>query len=226
MKITIIEYFKSLFNQELKSVINNPISIGSIPNPSEELQILAVRLDEHAIDMIDSPCEKALQQVLLKNPYHIKFIENPSEELQILAITIKANSISLIEKPCLKAKFACILDRPENITLIQNPEKEIQIAVVQDSPELISRLDNPCEAAQLTAVLNSPETIFTINNPNIRTCLVAIEKLAKVKIFPSDKNLEIISGIINQCHKLKEVGLDYKEMFKNEVLKLTLNETL
>ena len=91
---------------------------------------------------------------------------------------------------------------------------------------LISELENPCDAAQLTAVLNTPETIFSIPKPGIRTMLVAVEKLAGFKIFPSDKNLDTITGIITQCYKLKENELNYKEYFKNEILKLKLNDTL
>lgn len=59
MKAKISEIFESLFNQELRLILRNPISIGSISEPSEELQCTAVRLDEHAINMISKPCERA-----------------------------------------------------------------------------------------------------------------------------------------------------------------------
>lgn len=117
MKAKISEIFESLFNQELRLILRNPISIGSISEPSEDLQCTAVRLDEHAINMISKPCERAKKYVILKNPYHIKFIENPSEELQILAVSKEPDAIELIEKPCLRAKFACIYSKPENIKL-------------------------------------------------------------------------------------------------------------
>ena len=103
MKAKISEIFESLFNQELRLILKNPISIGSISEPSEDLQCTAVRLDEHAINMINKPCERAKKYVILKNPYHIKFIENPSEELQILAVSKEPDAIELIENPCLRA---------------------------------------------------------------------------------------------------------------------------
>ncbi len=59
MKAKISEIFESLFNQELRLILRNPISIGSISEPSEDLQCTAVRLDEHAINMISKPCERA-----------------------------------------------------------------------------------------------------------------------------------------------------------------------
>lgn len=143
-----------------------------------------------------------------------------------MAVSKEPDAIELIDNPCLRAKFACIYSKPENIIYIKDPDKEIQVSAIQKSPSLIEKLENPCEAAQLTAVLNSPETIFTIRKPNIRTILVAVEKLADFKIFPSDNNLDLLSGIINQCYKLKENELDYKEYFKNEIVKLKLNNTL
>lgn len=226
MKATIREILASIFNPNLRKILKNPISIGSISEPSENLQCTAVRLDEHAINMINKPCERAKKYVIIKNPYHIKFIENPSEELQILAVSKEPDAIELIENPCLRAKFACIYSKPENIKYIKNPDKEILVSAIQKSPCLISELENPCEAAQLTAVLNTPETIFSIPKPGIRTMLVAVEKLAGFRIYPSDKNLDTITGIITQCYKLKENELNYKEYFKNEILKLKLNDTL
>ena len=120
----------------------------------------------------------------------------------------------------MRAKFACIYSEPENIKYIENPDKEIQVSAIQNSPYLISDLENPCEAAQLTAVLNEPETIFYISKPGIRTMLVAVEKLAGFKIFPSERNLERITEIITQCNRLKENDLNYKEYFKNEIINL------
>lgn len=221
MKATISEIIESIFNTELREILKNPISIGSIAEPSEELQCTAVRLDEHAINMINHPCERAKKYVLLQNPYHIKFLDNPSEELQILAVSKDPSSIGLIENPCLRAKYACIFSNPENIKYIKNPDREIQVLVVQKSPDLIGELENPCQAAQLTAVLNSPESLFTIKEPDIRTCLVGIEKIGKTRIYPSDENLKKVSEISTQCYKLKEIGLDYKEYLKNEIIKLT-----
>lgn len=226
MRTTLTEVIKSFFYPDMRKIIKNPINIGSISSPSEDLQCLAVRLDEHAIDMISNPCERAKIHVLLQNPYHIKFIANPSEKLQVLAITKNPDTIRLIENPCLKAKFACILSKPENIKYIQDPDKEIQITVIHKNPQLISELKNPCDAAQLTAILHSPDTIFTIHDPSPRACLVAIEKIAKTRIFPSNENMNKISGIISQCHKLKQMDLDYKELLKNEIIKLSLNESL
>lgn len=108
MKATIREILASIFNPNLRKILKNPISIGSISEPSEDLQCTAVRLDEHAINMINKPCERAKKYVIIKNPYHIKFIENPSEELQILSVSKEPDAIELIENPCLRAKFACI----------------------------------------------------------------------------------------------------------------------
>lgn len=226
MKATIKEILASIFNSELRKVLKNPIAIGSIVEPSEDLQCTAVRLDEHAINMISNPCERAKKYALIQNPYHIKFIDNPSEELQILAVTQNPDSISLIEKPCIQAKFACIFAKPENIKFIKNPDKEIQVEAIRSCPNLIEELENPCEAAQLTAILKSPETIFSIKNPTGHASLAAVEKMAGKRIFPSDKNLNAIYTIIQQCCKLKDNDLNYKEYLKNEIVKLSINEVL
>ena len=164
MKAKISEIFESLFNQELRLILRNPISIGSISEPSEDLQCTAVRLDEHAINMISKPCERAKKYVILKNPYHIKFIENPSEELQILAVSKEPDAIELIEKPCLRAKFACIYSKPENIKYIKNPDKEIQVSAIQKSPCLISEklLSLPLYLTHQILFLISPNQVSVL----------------------------------------------------------------
>lgn len=220
MKVTLSDRIKSVFNKELRAVIQDPFHIGSIANPSEDLQYAAVRMDEKTISMISNPCERALKYVLMQNPYFIKWITNPSEKMQVIAVHKEPDTIALIEEPCLKAKFACVYSNPEKIRDIKNPDSELQIYAIQHSPELISELENPCETAQLIAVLNAPQTIFDIRNPCARAMLFAIEKLTSTRIFPSDSNMEIISEIVLRSQQLKELGADYKDYFKKEILNL------
>jgi hypothetical protein len=55
-------------------------------NPSEEVQLEAVKQDGFYIQYIRSPSEKIQLAAVKRNPFSIQFIENPSEEMQLEAV--------------------------------------------------------------------------------------------------------------------------------------------
>jgi hypothetical protein len=103
-------------NPEIKNVVKkiikelniNPVDLVNfrasnimfIDNPSEEVQLNAVKTPQHAyvIKYIDNPTEKVQMYVVKKDGTLIKYIDNPSYEVQNVAIKQNPTSIKYINQ--------------------------------------------------------------------------------------------------------------------------------
>ena len=103
-------------NPEIKKVVKkiikelniNPVdlvkfratNIMFIDNPSEEVQLNAVKTPQHAfvIKYIDNPTEKVQMYVVKKDGTLIRFIDNPSDDVQNAAIKQNPTSIEYINQ--------------------------------------------------------------------------------------------------------------------------------
>jgi DNA-dependent RNA polymerase auxiliary subunit epsilon len=68
-----------------KQVYNNGELIQFIDNPSEEVQLAAVKENGYSIKFIDNPSEEVQLAAVKENGYSIKFIDNPSGKVKQLA---------------------------------------------------------------------------------------------------------------------------------------------
>ena len=68
-----------------KQVYNVGKLIQFIPNPSEEVQLAAVKEDPFSILFIQNPSEKVQLAAVEENPFSIRSIDNPTEKVIQLA---------------------------------------------------------------------------------------------------------------------------------------------
>ena len=68
-----------------KQVYNVGVLIQFIENPSEEVQLTAVKDDPFSIKYIENPTEKVGLVVVERDPFLIRYIDNPSEKVKQLA---------------------------------------------------------------------------------------------------------------------------------------------
>ena len=87
-----------------KQVYNFGDLIQFIDNPSEEVQLTAVKEISYSLRFIQNPSEKVQLAVVEKNPYLIQFIENPTEKVQLAAVENSGYSIYYIKNPTEKVK--------------------------------------------------------------------------------------------------------------------------
>jgi archaellum component FlaD/FlaE len=76
----------SLTDKQEQEVYDNPESIKNIDNPSEKLQLIAIKQNVNAIKHIDNPTEKVQLAAIKQNGNAIKHIDNPTEKVQLEAI--------------------------------------------------------------------------------------------------------------------------------------------
>ena len=124
-----------LSNKVLETAIRKqPRVLEMIPNPSEDLKLLAVSIDGIAITCIRNPSEKIIDTAIKQNGAAIRYISSPTESQIICAVSQNG----LI--------FKWLKDHHFDIT------RSIELAAVSKLPSNISYIDNPSRIIQLTAV--------------------------------------------------------------------------
>ena len=87
-----------------KQVYNFGELIRFIDNPSEEVQLAAVKENPHSIKYIKNPSQEVQLAAVEKNPYSIRYIKNPTQKVQLAAVEKNPHSIRYIKNPTQKVK--------------------------------------------------------------------------------------------------------------------------
>ena len=87
-----------------KQVYNVGRLIGFIDNPSQEVQLAAVKEDPWSVKYIQNPSQTVQLAAVKKNPFSIQYIQNPSEKVQLVAVKNNPFSIKYIKNPTQKVK--------------------------------------------------------------------------------------------------------------------------
>lgn len=96
-----------------------------IPNPSERVQMVAVKIEPTDLRFINNPSEKVLQTAVSMNGRAIAFIENPSEEVQIIAVRENWAAITDIKNPTEEAQLIAVKQRQSLFNYIKNPTPKV-----------------------------------------------------------------------------------------------------
>ena len=86
-------------------------SFLDLKNPSEKVQLAAVKEDGCAIQYIKNPSEEVQLAAVNKHGYAIQYIENPSEAVQLAAVNQDGWAIQYIENPSEEVQLAAVKKR-------------------------------------------------------------------------------------------------------------------
>ena len=128
---------EELETYNIKMISGEPSTIKYIKNPSEQLQISAVRNNGHLIEFIKNPSKEVQLASVKNNGYSIEYIENPSEEVQLSAVLRSPYSIEhIIEKgiiPSEQVQLAAVKENLNAFNIIKNkgivPSEQLQMLV-------------------------------------------------------------------------------------------------
>ena len=141
-------FFTALSGYTPESLNQNPYKIKELANPSEELQLIAIR----------------------KNPEVIQYIKHPTTKVQLEVIRTSQDR-KLIEK----VEMDMVKANPEIIAILPNPSEAIQLEAVKTDPSVISKIKDLSETIQLTAIQKSIYSIQNIPNPTPKVLFQAIK---------------------------------------------------
>lgn len=97
----------------------------NIKNPSEKVQIAAVKQSEINLKYIKNPSEKVQIAALADSMWNdtIKYIKNPSEKVQAIAVMNNGNAIEVIKDQTLYLQILAVRSRPDSYKFITNKSK-------------------------------------------------------------------------------------------------------
>ena len=120
-------------------------------NPSEAVQLAAVRQTGYAIEYIENPSEAVQLAAVQKNGWALRDIENPSEAVQLAAVQQTGYAIQHIENPSEAVQLAAVQQNGWALQHIENPSEAVQLAAVKQDGDVIQLIKRPSKAVQLAA---------------------------------------------------------------------------
>lgn len=115
-----------LSDRKLKNIIMmNPSEIKKVSNPSDQLQIVAVKRQPILVFSLKNPSIHVWRTVLESEPMYIKYIESPIQELQMLAITKSIRTLEFIKKPTKVIQRYVIKHYPEYVHILKQVDDDV-----------------------------------------------------------------------------------------------------
>lgn len=142
--------------------------LNKIPKEYWNQQIIFNELqkDPHTLKYIENPTEEVQLFAVKRNGYVIKYIENPSKEVQLEAFIsvpelFNYNILDLTPE----MKLQAVKSNGYTLKYIKNPSQEMQLEAVKQNCFAIQFINNPSREMQLEAVKQYPDAIKYIKNP-------------------------------------------------------------
>lgn len=124
------DYNNLLEHQIIRLVNQNPIVIKEIKNPSESIQLAAVKSSGTAIGWIKNPSEQVKLEAVKKDGYAIRYIKDPSDEIKMAAVAQCGDVIRYIKNKTMDLKIQAVQSKASAIQYIKNPPVELQLMAV------------------------------------------------------------------------------------------------
>ena len=122
----------NLSEEKLASIIMlNPSAVLKLSNPSDNLQVMAVKRKPDIIFMLNKPSIKVWRAAISENPSYIKYLDNQIQELQLLAISVSPNTIEFIKKPTKVVQRYVIKHYPEYTYKLRCVDDDICIQTIR-----------------------------------------------------------------------------------------------
>lgn len=169
----------------INKILNNPLYIKEIENPSEELILKAIGKNPFVIQYIKNKfTSETINKTAVKlNPLVIEYIENPSEEISIMAVKILWNSLRYIKEPTYNVLKEAVKAKGWAIQFIGNKTEELCLLAVSKDYDSIKYIENPSEEVQLTAVKRYWGAIRYIKEPTLLVMREAVKREAEAINF-------------------------------------------
>lgn len=175
--------------QTLDFLREYPQGIVDIPDPSQEMLVIAIEADPSLIAKLSDPSAQLKRLALEKDPELIGKIHSPTEEdclfavsrdpysIRRLAIQPQSAQLKALENPDFSAEFltnpspevvlACVMARPANILLTAQPSTDLMMAVAHsgESELLFEHFKELPDEVIHAAVANKPSNLLLIKDP-------------------------------------------------------------
>lgn len=169
----------------INKILNNPLYIREVENPSEELILKAIGKNPSVIQYINNKLRsEVINKTAVKlNPLVIEYIEDPSEDISIMAVKILWNSLRYIKKPSYNVLKEAVKAKGWAIQFIEDKTEELCLLAVSKDYDSIKYIENPSEEVQLIAVKKYWGAIKYIKKPTLLVMREAVKREAEAINF-------------------------------------------
>lgn len=154
--------------QQIRAVAADRQAIEVIEDPSERVQIAAVKAHPYAIAGLVmrgiTPSRRVIMAAVKSNGRAISML-SPSfldEEILIEAVRSTPNAIAQIDAPNARIQIEAVSTDPSSIRFIRSPTEEAQLTAVSQEPGLYHEIKVPCEEATIRFIKERPNSIDKI----------------------------------------------------------------
>jgi len=176
-------------------VKENPDNIKYIKNPSQEVQLAALRRKPQIIQFIAFPSEKFQLYVVRLSPGYIRYINEPTDNVIIEAFK-KDNSI---------------------LEEIPYPSEKVQMYAVSHFPLAIFDIQYPTDQVQIIAINKEGESILHIRN--LKKSVIEKCKDSIIRRMLSNIHDGYISTVVSMIKILEKFYIEWKEI---EIIKQSI----
>jgi protein tyrosine phosphatase (PTP) superfamily phosphohydrolase (DUF442 family) len=93
--------------------------------------------------MDENPSEEVQLEAVRKNGYNIKHIHNPSKKIQLEAVRENGDSIMYVLNPSEEVQLEAVKQSGLAIEFIKNPSEQVQLEAVRQNWSAVEFIENP-----------------------------------------------------------------------------------
>ena len=159
----------------MKAIEANPSIIKMIPQPTDEMKLLALKKQGLVLEYIHHPTREMEELAINQNPRAIKFIENPTEQMMIKAVQAGWSILQYIKNPTDEVIKLALKQSGWAIQYAKNPSETLQLLAVRKNYDAIKYIEAPYESVQEEAVHISYEALRYIKEPSVHVELMGVK---------------------------------------------------
>lgn len=191
-------------SSQIAMIRDNLNNIKKIKNPSEETQLLYLKLRGHPENLrrIENMSENVQLSIVSTLASSIVYIKNPTEKIQLYSVKKDAYHIKYIKNPTEKVQIYIVENAPAYIIYIKNLypsvkkhpkfieyQQEYAISIVNI---IVSNSGTPTNEQLLSAIRQDPSYIQYINNPSEEIQLEALKKDPSIMRYIKNPTKKVI----------------------------------
>jgi len=175
-----------------------PSMIYYIDNPSEEVQLKAVKKEGYTIKFIKNPSEAVQLEAVKEDEGAIEHIKNPSEAIQLEATKRNGSILMYLKNPSEAVKLEAVKNYGYAITYIDNPTEEICLAAVKQNGYALQYVKEQTGEICLAAVKQDGFALQYVKEQTEEICLAAVKQDGYALRFVKEQTEEICLAAVKQ----------------------------
>ena len=155
----IAEFDEMPEDEQIRLVTRRSRAIRSITDPSEAVQLAAVKGYGLTIQYIENPSEAVQLAAVTENGAALQHIKDPSEAVKLAAVKDDGHAIEYIIDPSEEIQLAAVMNDPDSIGYIKDPSEKTKLAAVDRNWYAITYIKDQSPALQILAVMKNPDAL-------------------------------------------------------------------